>query len=67
MTILALRVAAAADLHAEPAGRVRGMPGAGQCLEFSMRVWDTGGEHGIWGGLVEADRVAVRGWQPERR
>jgi hypothetical protein len=30
------------------------------CLELSIRVWDTGGEHGIWGGLVEADRVAVR-------
>ena len=31
-----------------------------ECLELSIRVWDTGGEHGIWGGLVEADRVAVR-------
>ena len=34
-----------------------------ECLELSIRVWDTGGEHGIWGGLVEADRAAVRaGW-----
>jgi len=33
------------------------------CLELSMRGWDAGGEHGIWGGLVEADRAAARaGW-----
>jgi WhiB family transcriptional regulator, redox-sensing transcriptional regulator len=31
-----------------------------ECLEFSMRRWDAGGEHGIWGGLVEADRAAAR-------
>ena len=35
-------------------------PVRAECLELSIRVWDTGGEHGIWGGLVEADRVAVR-------
>jgi hypothetical protein len=34
-------------------------PVRAECLELSMRVWDRGGEHGIWGGLVEADRVAV--------
>jgi WhiB family redox-sensing transcriptional regulator len=38
-------------------------PVRAECLEFSMRRWETGGEHGIWGGLVEADRAAVRaGW-----
>jgi hypothetical protein len=35
-------------------------PVRAECLEFSMRVWDAGGEHGIWGGLVEADRAAAR-------
>ncbi len=25
--------------------------------------WDAGGQHGIWGGLVEADRASARaGW-----
>jgi WhiB family transcriptional regulator, redox-sensing transcriptional regulator len=39
-------------------------PVRAECLELSMRRWDTGGEHGIWGGLVEADRTAVRvGWR----
>ncbi|HLH58654.1 MAG TPA: WhiB family transcriptional regulator [Streptosporangiaceae bacterium] len=38
-------------------------PVRAECLELSMRVWDAGGEHGIWGGLVEADRAAARaGW-----
>jgi hypothetical protein len=35
-------------------------PVRAECLELSMRVWDTGGEHGIWGGLVESDRAAAR-------
>jgi WhiB family redox-sensing transcriptional regulator len=35
-------------------------PVRAECLELSMRVWDAGGEHGIWGGLVESDRAAAR-------
>ena len=30
-----------------------------ECLEMSMRHWGTGGQHGIWGGLLEAERVTV--------
>ena len=38
-------------------------PVRAQCLELSMRVWDAGGQHGIWGGLVEPDRRGARaGW-----
>jgi hypothetical protein len=38
-------------------------PVRAECLELSMRVWDAGGQHGIWGGLVEADRASARaGW-----
>ena len=29
------------------------------CLELSMRVWQAGGKHGIWGGLIPADRADV--------
>jgi Transcription factor WhiB len=29
------------------------------CLEMSMRQWATGGQHGIWGGLLEPERVTV--------
>ena len=33
------------------------------CLELSMRVWQAGGKHGIWGGLIPADRAQVhRQW-----
>jgi hypothetical protein len=31
----------------------------GQCLEVSLRHWDIG-QHGVWGGLVAADRAALR-------
>jgi len=31
-----------------------------ECLELSIRVWDAAGQHGIWGGLVEADRASAR-------
>ncbi len=31
-----------------------------QCLELSLRHWDVG-KHGIWGGLVAADRARLRG------
>ena len=30
-----------------------------QCLELSLRSWDSG-QHGVWGGLVPADRAALR-------
>ena len=31
----------------------------GQCLAVSLRDWDIG-QHGIWGGLVAADRARLR-------
>jgi Transcription factor WhiB len=31
------------------------------CLEMSMRHWAAGGQHGIWGGLLESERVPVYG------
>jgi hypothetical protein len=38
-------------------------PVRAQCLELSMRVWRAGGKHGIWGGLIPADRAeAHRQW-----
>jgi hypothetical protein len=30
-----------------------------QCLALSLRHWDTG-QHGVWGGLVAAERVTLR-------
>jgi Transcription factor WhiB len=30
-----------------------------QCLELSLRHWDIG-QYGVWGGLVPADRAALR-------
>ena len=33
-----------------------------QCLELSLRHWDIG-QHGVWGGLVAAERAAL----PRRR
>ncbi len=30
-----------------------------QCLALSLRHWDIG-QHGVWGGLVAADRAALR-------
>jgi Transcription factor WhiB len=35
-------------------------PVRAECLELSMRVWEAAGQHGIWGGLVEADRAGAR-------
>lgn len=32
-----------------------------ECLELSLRQWDTVGRHGVWGGLLEMERAAVRG------
>jgi WhiB family redox-sensing transcriptional regulator len=34
-------------------------PVRAQCLALSLRHWDIG-QHGIWGGLVAADRVRLR-------
>ncbi len=35
-------------------------PVRAECLEFAMRRWRDTGEHGIWGGLVEAERASAR-------
>jgi WhiB family transcriptional regulator, redox-sensing transcriptional regulator len=38
-------------------------PVRAECLEMSLRQWQTIGKHGIWGGLVEAERaMAHREW-----
>ena len=37
-----------------------GCPVRAECLELSLRTWSGAGQHGIWGGLVEADRNALR-------
>jgi hypothetical protein len=34
-------------------------PVRGPCLELSLRHWDIG-QHGVWGGLVAADRARLR-------
>jgi Transcription factor WhiB len=34
-------------------------PVRAQCLELSLRHWDIG-QHGVWGGLVAADRARLR-------
>ena len=40
-----------------------GCPVRAECLEMSLRQWSGAGQHGIWGGLVEADRhSAHREW-----
>jgi hypothetical protein len=31
----------------------------GHCLTLSLQHWDIG-QHGIWGGLVAADRAGLR-------
>ena|SRR5438045_2803279 len=35
-------------------------PVRAECLEFSMRQWGEVGRHGVWGGLLEVERAAVR-------
>jgi hypothetical protein len=35
-------------------------PVRAECLELSLRTWGGAGQHGIWGGLVEADRNSLR-------
>jgi hypothetical protein len=38
-----------------------------QCLELSLRHWDVG-QHGVWGGLVAADRARLRRqWPTDHR
>ena len=35
-----------------------------ECLEMSLRQWSNVGQHGIWGGLVAAERQALhRHWR----
>ena len=34
-------------------------PVRGHCLTLSLRHWDIG-QHGVWGGLVPADRARLR-------
>jgi hypothetical protein len=36
-----------------------------QCLELSLRHWDIG-QHGVWGGLVPAERRRLRRRWPTR-
>ena len=60
-------VAARVDrVRAEAARALRlcaACPVRAPCLELSMRVWQAGGKHGIWGGLIAADRTqAHRQW-----
>jgi WhiB family redox-sensing transcriptional regulator len=35
-------------------------PVRAHCLELSMREWDGAGRYGVWGGLLEAERAAIR-------
>ena len=41
-------------------------PVRGQCLALSLRYWDIG-QHGIWGGLVAAERAQIRARLPAYR
>jgi hypothetical protein len=34
-------------------------PVRGHCLTLSLRHWDIG-QHGVWGGLIAADRARLR-------
>jgi hypothetical protein len=43
-----------------------GCPVRGQCLELSLRHWGIG-KHGVWGGLVAADRARLRAQFPAGR
>lgn len=40
-----------------------GCPVRALCLELSLRQWDIG-QHGVWGGLVAADRAYLRRRRP---
>jgi hypothetical protein len=41
-------------------------PVRGQCLALSLRHWGIG-QHGVWGGLVAADRAGLRARMPAGR
>ena len=41
-------------------------PVRGHCLTLSLRHWDIG-QHGIWGGLIAADRARLRRRAPAGR
>jgi hypothetical protein len=43
----------------------RACPVWAQCLELSLRHWDAG-QYGVWGGLVPAERAALRRRWPLR-
>jgi hypothetical protein len=45
-----------ASVDSGPATR---SPDSAQCLALSLRHWDIG-QHGVWGGLVAAERAALR-------
>jgi WhiB family redox-sensing transcriptional regulator len=40
-------------------------PVRAQCLELSLRHWDVG-QHGVWGGLLPAERAELRRHWPVR-
>jgi hypothetical protein len=40
-------------------------PVRAQCLELSLRHWDIG-QHGVWGGLLPAERAELRRRWPTR-
>ncbi|MGP8002137.1 MAG: WhiB family transcriptional regulator [Streptosporangiaceae bacterium] len=35
-------------------------PVRADCLELSMRQWNAAGRYGVWGGLLEIERAAIR-------
>jgi hypothetical protein len=41
-------------------------PVRAHCLELSLRHWDVG-QHGVWGGLLAADRAHLRRWPAGHR
>lgn len=57
---IATRPAAARVEAARALALCAACPVRAECLELSLRAWHTGGQHGIWGGFVEADRAIVR-------
>jgi WhiB family redox-sensing transcriptional regulator len=44
----------------------QGCPVRAQCLAMSLRHWDIG-QHGVWGGLVSAERATLRDQVPDDR
>lgn len=58
---VATRPARARSEAARALALCRVCPVRAACLELSMRLWDDGGRHGVWGGFVAADRAAAHG------